>query len=171
MTRLAPGDEVVDELDDPEEQTLAVVVNTPPVSAEEWAVDDEYTVAEYPGNEPYPDDDRVVCVCFGPERVKEEFPDWEPPEPIKLTKVRDGLFPFYTFPESRLEKIEDRGLYLIQRELDGKVDNIERRPGDNELVVEWLGEEFTVSKSGKVDPSDGLIGGKLADAVEEVVDP
>lgn len=102
---LEPGAVVVDREDPPRERDEAIVVNTPPVPADEWEVLGDQTVAEYDGNEPYPVDDPVACVVYREafDRTDRDPDDVDGPIPLRDLDVN-----YYTFPVSRLRVVEDR---------------------------------------------------------------
>ena len=99
----AIGDTVVDrEQDDPDH--VAVVVNRPPMAAEDWEayrVDGEaVTVAE--DNPDYDPTANVVVVIY-PEDLDEWGIDWDANSPIKLGDAPTGIA--YAFPPRRLELV------------------------------------------------------------------
>jgi hypothetical protein len=101
---LPAGALVVDGDEDPEDQNPAVVVNTPPIPAAEWDVDDDTTVAEYPGNEPYDDGAPVVLVVY-----RDELAEWRPGfdggKQIPAADLARGPCYGYAFPAPRLEAV------------------------------------------------------------------
>ena len=99
----AIGDTVVDrEQDDPDH--IAVVVNRPPMAAEDWEayrVDGEaVTVA---GDNPDYDPTANVVVVIYPEDLEEWDIDWDANSPIKLGDAPIGIA--YAFPPGRLEPV------------------------------------------------------------------
>ncbi len=101
---LPAGALVVDGDEDPENQNPAVVVNTPPIPAAEWDVDDDTTVSEYPGNEPYPDSAPVVLVVFRDE-LAEWRPEFDGGKQIPAAALVRGPCSGYAFPAPRLEAV------------------------------------------------------------------
>lgn len=101
---LDPGARVVDRDADPVDRDEAVVVNTPPLSADEWDVDGR-TVAEYPGNEDYPASDPVACIVYTTDTddTDRDLEDLDAPVPLAELDA-----PYYTFPSSRLRVVEGR---------------------------------------------------------------
>ena len=99
----SPGDIVVDREDS--DPNLAVVVNRPPVPAEEWNVpvgdeDEEITVADE--NPEYDPEANVIVVAFHHDLV-ESHPDWSKSEgSLRLTEAKCST---YTFPPGRLRKL------------------------------------------------------------------
>jgi hypothetical protein len=103
---LAAGDLV----HDAEDQTPddAVVVNTPPVAAEDWEAPglDGTTVAD--DNPDYPADAPVAIIVYK-QHLKEYDPDWlaqEDPDPIPVSQLREDRILTYSFPAPRLTLIE-----------------------------------------------------------------
>jgi hypothetical protein len=101
---LDPGAVVVDREAAPADRNEAVVVNTPPVPADEWEIDDQ-TVASYSGNEAYPDDDPVACVVYREAFEGTEYDPADIDHPIPLAELDVRI---YTFPASRLRVVTDR---------------------------------------------------------------
>jgi hypothetical protein len=101
---LPAGALVVDGDEDPENQNPAVVVNTPPIPATEWDVDDDTTVSEYPGNEPYPDSAPVVLVVYRDE-LAEWRPEFDGGKQIPAADLARGPCYGYAFPAPRLEAV------------------------------------------------------------------
>lgn len=169
MTPDAPltvGDAVVDETVATADANLQTVVNVPPVLADTWEVDDEgHTVAEWPGNEEYPDDDRVVVTVFGaPSEVREQYPEWDAEDPLRLARIaerEDGRY--YAWPASRLEAV-DPDTWGIRRALAER--ELEFREVKDGFAVEWLGDEYLVRPDGTVD-ADGHLADRLEDAVSD----
>ncbi|QCC60231.1 hypothetical protein DVR14_21100 (plasmid) [Natrinema thermotolerans] len=93
-----------DEVDEPED---LVVVNLPPVTADEWELEDE-TLADQ--NPKYPaDDDVVITVEF--ETLDKVMPDWDLREtPIPLDELEEAEIAYEPFPEHRLIREEDSHL-------------------------------------------------------------
>ena len=163
----AIGAAVVDEAAAADDASLQTVVNNPPVQADEWEVDDEgTTVAEWPGNEEYPADDRVVVTVYAaPSEVQERY-DWDAEDPLPLSQVaarEDGRY--YTWPASRLKPV-DPDTWPIRRALAER--ELEFRAVDGGFAVEWLGDEYLVRPDGTVD-ADGHLADRLEDAVSDAV--
>jgi len=82
--RVEPGDVVADR----ETGDRLVVVAVTGTSADGYEIEDDRTVAEYPTNAEYPDDDLVIEVVYLADRARE-------------TQKQ------YSFPHSRLERVDD----------------------------------------------------------------
>jgi hypothetical protein len=99
----SPGDIVVDQEDS--DPNLAVVVNRPPVPAEEWEVpvgdeDEEVTVADE--NPEYDPEAEVIIIAYHDELV-ESHPDWSKSEgSLRLTEAECTT---YAFPPGRLRQL------------------------------------------------------------------
>mgnify|MGYP000152578184 CR=1 FL=1 len=161
------GAAVVDETIPAANANLQTVVNLPPVRCDEWEVKDDRTVAEWGGNEAYPDDDRVAVTVFGaPGAVREQYPEWDGEDPLPLTRIaeRDGAG-YYAWPVSRLERVEIDTWPIRQAFADRDVDGL--REVEDGLVVEWLGDEFLVRPDGTVSNADGVIADRLEDVAQE----
>lgn len=189
---LDPGQAVVDrEADEADE---AVVVNTPPVRADEWDLGGE-TVAEYAGNEAYPDDDPVVAVVFC-----EAFDgaDLDPTDVDGQLPLGELALPYYSYPESRLRCVvareepespassaesDARGERVtvagdtprdaLPDDLDAiaaavaerEVDGVEVDPEAGVVRVQKLDLTYTVTRDGRV-----LDSGAFARALEDVAE-
>lgn len=90
---------------DDEDPDPAAVINTPSVPADEWTVDDEHTVASYPGNVQYPDDAPIAVVVF-PEEIDEHGLAVDEP-PLKLTELASQGVSYFAFPTPRLQIVGD----------------------------------------------------------------
>ncbi|ERG97348.1 MAG: hypothetical protein J07HQW2_03834 [Haloquadratum walsbyi J07HQW2] len=85
----------------------AVVVNTPPVTAEEWDVPSRRaTVAEE--NPQYRSDSPIAIVVFTPD-LDSEFQYYSGVAPLKLTRLERSDVDYYAFPQPRLRKVGSRG--------------------------------------------------------------
>ena len=85
----------------------AVVVNVPPVTAEEWDVLDRgTTVAE--DNPQYRSDAPIAIVVFMPE-LDSEFQYYSGVAPLTLTRLNGSGVNWYAFPQPRLRKVGSRG--------------------------------------------------------------
>lgn len=174
---LDPGAVVVDRDADAAERDEAVVVNTPPVRADEWGVGDQ-TVAEYPGNEPYEDGAPVACVVYR-EALDRDPADVDDPLPLA-----DLDAPYYTFPASRLRVVKSRergednedvdateAAADAPEELDAIAAAVRERNVDDVTIdtvaevvrVEKLSLTYSVTRDGTVADS-----GAYADALEDV---
>lgn len=176
LQQLAPGTVVIDrEDDDPDE---AIVINRPPVAAEEWEVERrETTVAgDNPG---YPTDDPVVIVAFR-NALSQEFPGYSGGESIEIGELR---CPWYAFPASRLEPVDEldgpvgyeatpeelAALEPLRDRLQGSADvEIDVTTDPTTLVVrkEGLGEEYRVTPRGTV-RGEGALRERLREVVNE----
>lgn len=160
------GAVVVDRDADPGEQNEAVVVNTPPVPADEWDVGAR-TVAEYPGNEPYDHRAPVVLVVFRDD-LDEWRPDYEGDEAIRAQTLAHGPAPFYSFPAPRLKQVgrlgedaggaEDRS--RLERIADAlrerRVDDVRVSGGRGVVEIDKLGVTYHVDPDGRVREQQGL---------------
>jgi hypothetical protein len=126
---LEPGVLVVDSDADPEQQTEAVVVNTPPVPAGEWDIGG-CTVAEYRGNEPYDDSAPVVLVVYRDELA--EWRSYRGAEPIPARALAAAPCRYYAFPRPRLEVVG----HLDEEEADEEDDTDEHEAGDEDSTDE-----------------------------------
>ncbi len=89
------------------EAHTAVVVNTPPVTAEEWDVFDRgMTVAE--DNPQYSSDSPIAIVVFMTD-INSEFQFYSGVAPLKITRVERSAVNYYAFPQPRLRKVGSRG--------------------------------------------------------------
>ena len=186
---LPVGALVVDSDVDPDEQSPGVVVNTPPIPAAEWDVDDETTVAEYPGNEPYADSAPVVLVVY-----RDALAGWRPgfdgEKQIPAADLARGPCYGYAFPAPRLEQIghldgtpgdeeageadddhetddTDSPLAAIADALeDRRVSDV--RVADGAVVCEKLGVTYHVAADGSV-REDDRVAGKLEDIAADVL--
>jgi hypothetical protein len=187
---LDPGDVVVDRDADAAERDEAVVVNTPPVRADEWEVGAE-TVAEYPGNGTYPDDDPVAVVMYREAFDGLALDPADVDGPLSLAEL-DA--PHYAFPASRLRAVADRATpeddtpeddtpeddsardegatpAAVPEDLATIADTLRERNVDDVTVdtdagavrVEKLGVTHTVTRDGTVTDS-----GAFADALEDL---
>lgn len=177
---LRPGDLVHDrEHDvDPDE---GVVVNTPPVPANEWDLPEipPETVAE--DNPEYDPEAPVVVVVFR-EELADARPDFAGDEQLPLAEL-DA--PYYSFPRDRLEHVghleHPAGAQATPDELDvleplrdrlegGATVEIDPTTDPTTLRVEkeQLGESYRVTPDGTVH-GDGALAGRLRDVVEDVL--
>ncbi|ERG93847.1 hypothetical protein [Haloquadratum walsbyi] len=84
-----------------------VVVNVPPVTAEEWDVPDRgVTVAE--DNPQYRSDSPIAIVVFTPD-LDSAFQYYSGVAPLKLTRLERSGVDYYAFPQPRLQKAGSRG--------------------------------------------------------------
>jgi hypothetical protein len=164
------GDRVLDrEDDDPDE---AVVVNRPPVAAEEWTVfhenGEEVTVADdNPGYDPKAE---VIVVAFAAE-LEDAHPAYDADEPLALAEAECYT---YAFPPGRLERVDDTDpeallgedmSALRERLEDAGADvTVERDGRDAVLLVEKLGREHRITADGEV---SGPLAGRLSEVVDE----
>jgi hypothetical protein len=177
---------VVDADDEPGEQDPAVVVNLPPVAAEEWVAyhDDgeEVTVAD--DNPEYDASAEVVVVVFR-EDLENAHPEYDGAEQLPLAGAECRT---YAFPPQRLQRVgtfaegdttddseedasepRDRltdGQEALRERLEDAGDvRVEGDPTDPEaavLVLEKLGAEHVVDADGAVE------GGPLGDRLENL---
>lgn len=161
------GARVVDR-DDPDPNE-AVVVNTPPVPADEWEAytrydGEEVTVAaDNPG---YDAGAEVVVVAFA-EDLADAHPQYAGDAPLELGSVE---CPTYAFPPGRLERVDttdpealltDEQAALRDRLAESADVRVEREADEAVLVVEKLGEEHRITP-------DGGVTGALAGRIEPV---
>ncbi len=176
------GARVVDRDDD--DPDVAVVVARPDATAVEWDVDDEHTVATFPGNEPYSDDAPVVVVVFR-DALDKAVPEYDGADPLSLRDLADRGVSFYTFPAPRLAPAPDGDadqdqdgepgapkpdptlLALTDHLVDRGV-TVEYDAGDEVLRAEKLGEMYRIYPDGTVD-GDGALRDRLEAVVDEVV--
>jgi hypothetical protein len=93
------------------ETDRAVVVNVPPVTAEEWDVFDRgTTVAE--DNPQYRSDAPVAIVVFMPE-LDSEFQYYSGVAPLTLTRLNVSGVNWYAFPQPRLRKVGSKGPAIV----------------------------------------------------------
>lgn len=179
--RLELGDVVVDREAPEDKQAPAVVINKPPVPADEWVAyrsgDGDVTVAE---DNPEYDDDRVVAVVFEAD-LAEWAGEWDGDAPLPLAEAPR----FYSFPHARLRPTgraygSDADTGAEEDDCDVDLDTFdelahrlaenaetERDTEDGEPVlrVEKLGETHTVYPDGSVD--GGPVAGKIEDVAAE----
>jgi hypothetical protein len=177
---LDPGVLAVDSDADPEQQTEAVVVNTPPVLADEWDIGG-CSVAEYPGNEPYDDGAPVVLVAYRDEL--EEWRSYRGAEPIPARVLAAAPCRYYAFPRPRLEVVghlddeeadeadegdtddspdtddnPDPALAAIADALqDRRVSDVRVADGAGVVECEKLGVTYHVADDGSVRESDRVV--------------
>jgi hypothetical protein len=157
------GARVVD-VDDPDPNE-AVVVNRPPVPANEWIayVDggDEVTVAD--DNPGYDADAEVVVVAFADE-LATAHPTWNGEDPLTLGEAGCAT---YAFPPARLDRVDDADpedlltdgqAALRERLAESATVAVEREADHAVLVVEKLGREHRIAPDGQV---DGPLAGRL----------
>jgi hypothetical protein len=175
---------VVDADDDSTDRDEAIVVNTPPVEADEWTVRRPGQVATVAEDNPaYDPGDAVIVVAFRDE-LETAHPGWEPPEAIELPADCRT----YAFPQRRLRRVgsygEDDGagdaggargsdgleLSEGQRRLRTRLEeschvDIDIREGEAVLVAEKLGDEHVIRPDGSVE--GGAVAGRLEDVAAE----
>jgi hypothetical protein len=106
------GDVVVDRDRD---DSRAVVVSLPPVTAADWYVPQRGKLSS--DNPDYPADDRVVCVIFQ-DTLAESYPYYSGVKPLALSALNERGVQFYAFPVSRLRAVGERdSLDELQRAL------------------------------------------------------
>lgn len=101
----APGTLVRDrEAQEENPEDPAVVLNTPPVPADEWVVPRlEKTVAE--DNPEYPAESPVVVVAFR-DHLEERLPEWDDREGYwPLSTLNERGVRHYSFPAARLKRV------------------------------------------------------------------
>lgn len=166
MSEFDLADRVVDR--DDEAPSVAVVVALPDATADEWDATPTKTVAEFPGNEEYPDEARVVVVVFEEELAEAGFDDYAGAEPLDLGVLADAGVDYYAFPAPRLEVVEpapeldDDLVAIADRLRDGGM-SVEIDTEEGVVRGEKLGEEYVVDADGVVE------GGSLRERVEEAV--
>lgn len=166
------GDFVIDRDDD--DPDLAVVVNLPDATAQEWNTKDgTSTVAE--DNPEYPPDDPIVVVVFF-DALRAYDPDWNSfdGENRSLKRLARNNVPFYGFQVSKLKPASSeqiKGALELTRATADLVDYLEK----HEIEVEFLDEQtILVSKfgvdyvlqPGRVVAGDGVLKSKF----EEITD-
>jgi hypothetical protein len=92
------GDLVLDR--DVDHSDPAVVVNTPPTTADEWTAYTNTTVAE--DNPEYPADASIIVVAFRNEILDEQPEMLAPDSPIPLEDLNEVGIKHYSFPAPRL---------------------------------------------------------------------
>lgn len=92
------GDLVLDR--DTDHSDPAVVVNTPPTTADEWTAYTGTTVAE--DNPEYPADASIIVVAFRNEILDEQPEMVAPDSPIPLEDLNEVGIKHYSFPAPRL---------------------------------------------------------------------
>jgi hypothetical protein len=180
----APGEDldrtgtvVVDvEGDTRDEDDRAIVINSPPKTADEWVLrrdgGEATTLADE--NPAYPEDDDVIVVAYE-SALREHHPGFDGYPALELAEVRCRT---HAYPASRLRRVgelerEVGDIPPEERLTDGQRDLRDRlaersevgaaeRDGEAVLVVEKLGEEHTIRPDGSVD------GGPVADRLESL---
>jgi hypothetical protein len=94
------GDLVLDR--DTDHSDPAVVVNTPPTTADEWTAYTGTTVAE--DNPEYPADASIIVVAFRNEILDEQPEMVAPDSPIPLEDLNEVGIKHYSFPAPRLRR-------------------------------------------------------------------
>ena len=94
------GDLVLDR--DVDHSDPAVVVNTPPTTADEWTAYTNTTVAE--DNPEYPADASIIVVAFRNEILDEQPEMVAPDSPIPLEDLNEVGIKHYSFPAPRLRR-------------------------------------------------------------------
>lgn len=174
------GSYVIDGDDD--DPDLAVVLDRPGVSIEEWTVSpsegDERTVAD--DNPDYDPEEPTVVVAFVDSGLDTHWPEWTDADPGELY---DGAQTHdvkrYAFPESRLRTVsEERAalmrvdaaidLEALRERLEGAGWDIEVDSGGG-LVGEKMGERYRIAPDGEVE-GDGQIRKPLENIVDEYTD-
>ena len=83
----------------------AVVVNLPDKTVDEWLINWN-AVADWPGNEAYPDDSHVAIVVFE-DVLRRAWPSYTGDKPLSPAKLTDKGVSFYAYPAPRLEPINE----------------------------------------------------------------
>jgi hypothetical protein len=96
------GDLVLDR--DTDHSDPAVVVNTPPTTADEWKAYTGTTVAE--DNPEYPADASIIVVAFRNEILDEQPEMVAPDSPIPLENLNEVGIKHYSFPAPRLRRAD-----------------------------------------------------------------
>ena len=96
------GDLVLDR--DTDHSDPAVVVNTPPKTADEWKAYGGTTVAE--DNPEYPADASIIVVAFRNEILDEQPEMVAPDSPIPLRDLNEVGIKHYSFPAPRLQRAD-----------------------------------------------------------------
>lgn len=174
------GDYVVDSDDD--DPDLAVVVNRPETSIDEWTVTsqegEERTVAE--DNPDYDPDDPAVTAAFVESGLNQHWPEWTEADPTDLYEgAQDHDVKLYTFPESRLTTVSDEraatmladatvDIEALRARLDDADWDIERDT-DGSIVAEKMGEQYRIHPTGEIE-GEGQIREPLENIVAEYTD-
>ncbi|SEU00923.1 ParB N-terminal domain-containing protein [Natrinema hispanicum] len=82
--------------------SCGVVVNYPPIPAEDWYVQGRGLLSE--DNPDYPADDRTAIVIFEDD-LEEHYPEYSGYEGIPMAQLNADDAPYYAFPESRLRRV------------------------------------------------------------------
>lgn len=159
------GQRVVDRED--ENPNIALVVNTPPIPADDWEVyGGPTTVAD--DNPDYPDDDPIVNTVF-----EEELPDdtdWDRTTYVPIADLTDLGTTIYTFPATRLTPLADEDdsppkdtttddelptpspdLAALRTTLEDKNLTVDGGAEGETLVVTKLGQEYRIFPDGTVE--------------------
>lgn len=153
------GDEVVDKESD--EKKKAVVVLTPDVTASDWEVYEDETVADH--NPEYDEDAPVVIVAFV-EDLDSWWSGWRNYEPSELfDEMCERGHKFYAFPLERLKK---------PHPMDDVADALEEagfpaERHEDRVVVEKFGE-YVVHEDGTVE-GEGSVARNVKKVVDEVI--
>jgi ParB family chromosome partitioning protein len=101
MNTKSPGDIVLDtDQDDPDK---AIVVNTPPMTTDEWELRSGYTVAD--DNPSYDPNDDLAIIVYQ-DTLDRGRPNYSGHKPIKITDLNDEDITHYAYPSSRLTKVD-----------------------------------------------------------------
>jgi hypothetical protein len=171
----SPGDVVLDRDDD--DADPALVVNClPGVSADEWDVPGDQTVAE--ANPDYPADASVIVVVFV-EKFDNDALEWHREEPIALTELTDTPMKHYSFPAPRLVRDEQRSdgfespdvsdsatLTDIQHVGEGRADDL-REAGYESVVAVATADQSALAE---IDGIGETRAGQLTASASDVLD-
>lgn len=109
MSDFQTGDIVIDR--DDNQPSPAVIVNLPPIKAEDWDVNSTgNTVAE--DNPEYDPTEQIAIIIFR-STLQYLYPKYTGKIPIKISKLAADRTNFYTFPRSRLKKIDSLDPVMI----------------------------------------------------------
>ena len=135
------GDLVCDR--DTDHADPAVVVNTPPKTADEWKAYTNTTVAE--DNPEYPADASIIAVAFRNEILDEQPEMVAPDSPIPLEDLNEVGIKHYSFPAPRLRRADPE---TDDFEALEDLDDIDINSDDTD------GESLSTSEDDQADPSE-----------------
>jgi cobalamin biosynthesis protein CobT len=140
------GDLVLDR--DTDHSDPAVVVNTPPKTADEWKAYTGTTVAE--DNPEYPADASIIVVVFRNEILDEQPEMVAPDSPIPLQDLNEVGIKHYSFPAPRLRRADpETDDFEALEDLDDI--NINSDDTDDESVSTSENEQAETSETSETD--------------------
>ena len=147
------GDLVIDR--DTDHSDPAIVVNTPPTTADEWKAYGGTTVAE--DNPEYPADASIIVVAFRNEILDEQPEMVAPDSPIPLEDLNEVGIKHYSFPAPRLRRADpETDDFEALEDLDDININSDDTDDESESVSTNEDEQAQTSETSETDtePAD-----------------